>query len=115
MENRKEGKLDTIIGKTTKVNGEIKSKGTLRVDGHFEGKIETEDTFLSGKDSYIKGDIYCKHAYIGGKVEGNVYSQDKVELHSGAYLKGDVICRGIVIEDNVFFEGKCSMSKKNTQ
>ena len=32
-------RLETIVGVETKFTGEIESKGTVRIDGVFEGKI----------------------------------------------------------------------------
>lgn len=105
-------RLDTIIGKNTTLKGSIKTKGGLRVDGIMEGDIEVSDTFVAGNTAHIKGDIKCKDAFIGGKIEGNIYSKGKIEMKSGAYLEGDVVCKGLVIEDNVYFNGKCTMSEK---
>lgn len=112
MSNNKEGKLDTLVGKDTVIKGNIKTKGSIRVDGHFEGNITISDTFTAGATSQIKGDVRCRDAFIGGKIEGNVFSQGKVEMHTGAKLVGDITCKGLVIQDNVFFEGRCSMKEQ---
>lgn len=112
MANSKEGKLDTLIGKETVISGNIKAKGSLRIDGELEGNITVSDTFTAGASAHIKGDVRCRNAFVGGKIEGNIYSQGKVEMHSGAHLTGDVTCKGLVIQDNVFFEGRCSMKEK---
>ncbi|NLI98981.1 polymer-forming cytoskeletal protein [bacterium] len=108
----KDAKLDTIIGKETIITGNVKTKGSLRIDGEFEGNITVSDTFTAGSSARVKGDVRCKDAFVGGRIEGNVYSHGKVEMHSGANLTGDVTCKGLVIQDNVFFEGRCSMKEK---
>lgn len=112
MSNSKEGKLDTLIGKDTVIKGNIKAKGSIRVDGEFEGNITISDTFTAGATARINGDVRCRDAFVGGKIEGNIYAQGKVEMHSGAHLTGDVTCKGMVIQENVFFEGRCSMKEK---
>ncbi|MBA7595710.1 hypothetical protein ES703_02675 [subsurface metagenome] len=110
--SNKEGKLDTLIGKDTVITGNVKAKGSLRIDGALEGNITVSDTFTAGESARVKGDIRCRDAFIGGRIEGNIYSQGKVEMHAGANLVGDVTCKGLVIQDNVFFEGRCSMKEK---
>jgi len=110
--SNKEGKLDTLIGKETVITGNIKARGSLRVDGQLEGNITVSDTFTAGASARVKGDVRCRDAFIGGRIEGNVYSQGKVEMHAGAHLSGDVTCKGLVIQDDVFFEGRCSMKEK---
>jgi len=105
-------KLDTIIGKNAFFKGDIKTKGGLRIDGTVEGSIEATDTFVAGNSAYIKGNIKCKDAFIGGKIEGNIHSKGKIEIKSGAYLEGDIVCKGLIVEDNVYFNGRCTMSEK---
>jgi len=113
MANTKEGKhTDTIIGKETVISGSIKAKGGLRTDGQIVGNVTVSDTFSAGSSAQVKGDVRCRDAFIAGRIEGNVYAQGKVEMNSGAYLTGDITCRGLVIQDNVFFEGRCSMKEK---
>lgn len=110
--SNKEGKLDTLIGQETVITGNIKAKGSLRIDGELEGNITVSDTFTAGSSAKVKGDVRCRDAFVGGVIEGNIYSQGKVEMHSGAHLNGDVTCKGLVIQDNVFFEGRCSMKER---
>lgn len=112
MSNSKEGKLDTLIGKETVISGNIKAKGSLRIDGQLEGNVTVSDTFTAGASARIKGDVRCRDAFVGGMIEGNIYSQGKVEIHTGANLTGDITCKGLVIQDNVFFEGRCSMKDR---
>lgn len=112
--SNKEGKLDTLIGKETVITGNIKTKGSLRIDGGLEGNLTASDTFTAGAGARIKGDVRCRDAFVGGRIEGNIYAQGKVEMHSGAHLTGDVTCKGLVIQDNVFFEGRCSMKEKES-
>ncbi len=111
MSNNKDAKLDTIIGKDTVVNGNIKTKGSVRIDGEFEGNLTVSETFTAGVSAKVKGDVRCRDAFVGGRIEGNIYSHGKVEMHAGAHLLGDVTCKGLMIQDNVFFEGRCSMKE----
>ena len=70
---------------------------------------------IIGKDSVIKGDVYCNSAIIGGKIQGNMNVQDIVEFQSGAQMLGDIVCKGIIIQAGVFFEGSCQMSQKTKE
>lgn len=110
MGEKIEGKLDTLIGKTAAISGNLKTEGSVRVDGKIKGNLETPQTLIAGQGSLIKGDIKCKDAILGGRVEGNILSSGMVEMQSGASLLGDITCRGLVIQPKVFFEGHCKMS-----
>ena len=104
------GALSTIMAKGTKWNGTLKAESGVRVDGEFEGSLETGGTLVIGKDGVVRAEIRVKDAIIGGKVTGNVTAANKIELQSGASLSGDVKCRGIIIDNDVFFEGHSKMA-----
>ena len=111
----KEGQIDSVVGKGTVINGDIKVDGSSKIDGKVKGNVTAKDSLFVGKTSVIKGDIYCKSAIIGGKIQGNINIQDIVEFQSGAQMFGDIICKGIIIHPGVFFEGTCQMSQKTKE
>ena len=54
----KSGELNTILGKGTKFEGKINVQHSLRVDGRFEGDIDTTDTLVIGKEGEVIGNIW---------------------------------------------------------
>jgi cytoskeletal protein CcmA (bactofilin family) len=107
-----QGTINTILGHDCKFTGNIDAKGSVRVDGDFEGKIMCSDSVIVGKGGIVRGEIHSNHAVVSGNVEGNVFAKKKVELESGARLIGDVESVSLVIEDGVFFEGRSKMRKE---
>lgn len=112
MEKKAEGKLDTVIGRNTRIIGEIKTEGSLRLDGRGEGNLSASDTLITGQGSFVKGDIRCKNGVLGGRIEGNIFAGGVVEMQSGSSLLGDISCKGLIIQPNVFFEGRCQMTDR---
>jgi cytoskeletal protein CcmA (bactofilin family) len=104
--------ISTILGSDCKFTGDVDAKGTIRIDGEFEGKIISSDSVIVGKSGMVRGEIRAAHAVVSGTVEGNVFAKRKVELESGSRLIGDVESMSLVIEDGVFFEGKSKMMKE---
>jgi cytoskeletal protein CcmA (bactofilin family) len=104
--------ISSILGSDCKFTGDVDAKGTIRVDGEFEGKILSTDSVIVGKGGMVKGEIHAAHAVISGTVEGNIFAKKKVELESGSRLIGDVESMSLVIEDGVFFEGRSKMKKE---
>jgi len=107
-----EGKIDSVIGKSTIISGDIKVTGSTKVDGTVKGSITAKDSVIVGQDANIKGNVSCRNAIVGGKVEGNITVQEIVEFQSGAKMLGDIVCKGIIIQQGVFFDGNCSMSQR---
>ncbi|MFC1735394.1 polymer-forming cytoskeletal protein [Candidatus Hydrogenedentota bacterium] len=104
-------RLETIIGAETKFSGEIDSKGAVRIDGVFEGKIKTTGTISVGKTGVVKADIEGNQVLISGEVHGNIIAKDKIELLSDGSLFGDIKTGKLSIAEGVVFEGNCVMGK----
>jgi cytoskeletal protein CcmA (bactofilin family) len=103
------GPMNTLLGKGSNFNGSLKVEGGIRIDGQFEGSVETNGTLVIGKEGIMKAEIKAKDAIIGGKVTGNITATNKIELQSGASYSGDIKCRGLIIDSDVFFDGSSKM------
>ena len=104
-----ETKVATIIGQGTTVIGEVKSKGTVRVEGGLSGRVHCEDTIVVQETGRVKGDLVAGQIVISGEVEGNVYSRDRLEITSKGKLVGDITAPKVSIAEGVLFEGRCTM------
>jgi cytoskeletal protein CcmA (bactofilin family) len=104
-----EQKNNSIFGKGSRMNGTLKCEGGIRIDGEFEGTIESSDTLVIGKEGAVRANAKVKRAVIGGRFEGNINATGKVELHSGCEMLGEVETPSLVIEEGVVFEGTCKM------
>lgn len=104
-----EAKAITIIGQGTLASGEIKSKGTIRIEGAVEGKIHCEDTVVVQESGKVKAEIVAAQIVISGEVKGNVFAHDRLEITANGRLVGDITAPKVSIAEGVIFEGKCSM------
>lgn len=107
-----EGKIDSVVGHGTVLNGDIAVNGSIKIDGKVEGSVSIKESLILGKGSVVKGNIQCKAAIIGGRIEGNITAQELVEFQSSAEMFGDVTCKGLIVQEGVVFEGNCKMSQK---
>ena len=104
-----EQKNNSVFGRGSQMKGNMKCEGGLRIDGEFEGSIESSDTLVVGKEGAVRANAKVKRAVIGGRFEGNIHATGKVELHSGCEMLGEVETPSLVIEEGVVFEGTCKM------
>ena len=107
--NYSETKVVTIIGSGTTVSGEIKSKGTIRIEGTVQGNVQSDDTIVVHETGRVKADMVAGQIVISGHVEGNVFAHDRLEVNAAAKLIGDVTAPRLSIAEGVLFEGKCTM------
>ena len=99
----------TFLGQGVDFKGTASFDGTVRIDGHFEGEINTGDMLIIGEHAVIKGAITGGVILSSGKVEGNIVASKKVQLLSNAVLIGDVHAPSFSMEEGVIFQGLCDM------
>jgi len=100
--------LESFIGSGTEFQGELNVKGIIRVDGHFDGKMNVGILILSER-GVIKGEVSAKKIIIGGKVEGNLRGQEIVEIKATGKVLGDIFTKKISITEGAKVNGKIEM------
>jgi len=108
-EINRSGELNTIIGKGTKVQGNITVQNSLRIDGNITGNIQSTDTVIVGKEGRVKGEINAKDILIAGAVRGQVIAENKVYLEAKSIIEGDVKASRLVMDEGASFDGQCTM------
>jgi cytoskeletal protein CcmA (bactofilin family) len=104
-----DSKVVTVVGQGTHVTGEVKSKGTVRVEGMVSGHMECDDTIVIQETGKVEADLEASQIVISGEVRGNVFAHDRLEITSSGKLLGDIIAPRVAIAEGVLFEGKCTM------
>ncbi len=97
------------ISAGTIVKGEILSPSDIRIDGSFEGKVQTKGRVVVGETAHIKGDIICENVDLWGKVEGNIYVKDTLALMEGCSVDGTLNVKRLSVELGATFNGNCRM------
>ena len=105
--------IESVIGPSLIVKGDIQSSGTLRIDGAVEGTISADGSVVVANDGIVRADITADYIVIGGTIHGNIIARKKVEILSTGNLHGDVatIVYGLIINEGAIFEGSCKMTK----
>ena len=102
----------TFLGVDALFKGELSFKGTLCIDGKFEGHIKTGDVLIVSETGDINANIEAGTVVCKGKVKGNILASQKVEMHPKSKVVGDVTTPSINIEIGAILGGKCDMSQK---
>ena len=104
-----ENNVSTIIGPGTTIQGDIKSKGTVRVEGTVNGRIECEDTIVIQESGQVKAELIAGQVIISGTVEGNTFAHERLEITDQGKVIGNITSPRISIAEGVIFEGQCTM------
>ena len=86
--------IDSLVGISTNIDGHIRFKGGLRIDGHIKGNVIAHDSESSmlviSEHAQIEGDVHAAHVIINGTVLGAVHSSDILELQPKGNITGNI-------------------------
>lgn len=110
MFSRKSDKLELVLGKDSKITGDVESAGTILVQGTIIGNIHSEKVIL-GEKSYVKGNISANSISIAGKIDGCLKGKEHVEVKVTGYIEGDITAKRLSIMEGAIFNGVSHMDK----
>lgn len=101
-------KIDTLIGAGSRVDGDVRFSGGLRVDGVVSGNIVSEDagTLVLSEEATVEGEIRVAHAVINGQVAGPIHATESLELQAKARVTGDVYYQTLEVHLGAVVEGR---------
>lgn len=101
----------TVLGKETSFKGTMKFKDYLKIDGFFEGNIESSGSLYIEKDAEVRAHIKVGTIVVGGKVIGNIEASDKLEMLDSGKIFGNIKTPNLKVAEGVEFDGECDMIK----
>ena len=103
----------TIIGEHISIEGSIRGKENLVMDGSMKGKIELENHHVTvGSKGRVDGEIRAQHVVVSGELRGNITALGKVEITSKADFYGDIKAKSISVEDGAYFKGMIELDRE---
>jgi cytoskeletal protein CcmA (bactofilin family) len=102
-------KLKSFLGTQSELQGVLRIKGILRLDGAVTGRIEADQVILS-ETAMIKGEIVAKRIIVGGKVEGTLRAADLLEIGKKGKVQGEIFTKKLLIVEGAEFNGQIEMS-----
>jgi cytoskeletal protein CcmA (bactofilin family) len=101
----------TLVAEEAYFHGTLTAKGSLRIEGTFEGDISDAVDVEIGPKGRLLGDVAAESLTVAGEVVGNVVAARSVELFATARVSGDVRTPKLKIEEGAFFDGVCAMGE----
>ena len=105
--------ITVILGEGSKMNGTFEFEGISRIDGIFEGEINTKDTLIIGETAEIKADINVGKLVLEGKLEGNIKATIEIVIQPTGKFTGDLETPALIIEKGAVFNGSSKMIKES--
>ena len=90
----KSAKVDTLIGQSAELQGNVVYSGGLHVDGKIRGNVVAEDDsgsiLIVSERGLVEGEIHVPNVVLNGTVEGDVHACERLELARHAVVNGNV-------------------------
>lgn len=102
--------IETSIGSTVSMQGVLKAEGNIRIDGLFEGKIETAGNVIISRTGQVAADIIARNVLVAGKVKGNIMAHDRLEIIASGKVLGDIEAITLYIEEGGRHHGQTRMA-----
>lgn len=123
--NKPNGRIDSLIGAGTRIEGNVTFSGGLRVDGEVKGNVVAAGgqpgTLVMSEQASIEGEIHVSHLVVNGAVNGPVFSAEFLELQARSRVKGDVhynvleMHLGAVVEGRLVHSSSIAESGKTVE
>lgn len=108
----KPARIDTLIARSVKINGDVEFAGGLHLDGHVGGGVRGDThqqtpTSLSVSDTgSIEGPVEVTDLVLHGTVRGDIVARGRVVLGATARVEGNVYYGVIEMTLGAQIEGK---------
>lgn len=102
---------DKILDVDARMQGTIvfKDPVNLRINGSFEGKLETCGHLTIGENANVKADIEGDHVIVAGKITGNLIARESISIIAPAVVLGNVQTPSLSIAEGAVLDGKLKM------
>lgn len=114
MFSKDSGKLESFIGAKTDFQGELNVKGTLRLDGRVDGRVNADCVILS-ETAIVKGEVTAQKIIIGGRIEGTLRAREIVEIKATGKVLGDILAKKFSVTEGGEFNGKIEMDMEENK
>ena len=101
----------TVIDSGTTFKGMIDTKGSIYIDGRFEGIIVASNDVTVGKNGKVLGEIRSNVLTVNGVIDG-LFEVEQVNILGSGRVIGKMQYNELIIEQNGVFEGEGK--KKNS-
>ena len=109
-QNKPQNRIDSLIGSTTRIEGNVFFSGGLRVDGMIRGNVaalpDQPGTLVISEHARIDGEVEAAHIVVNGTVNGPLHSTETLELQAASRVKGDVHYKSIEMLQGAVVEGR---------
>lgn len=89
----------TIIARDSSFSGKLKSEGSVRVEGAFDGELEAAKSIYIAENARANAQLKASEVVIAGTFDGQVECENRLHLTPTAHAKGRIKTTVLVVEE----------------
>ena len=109
-QSKPQNRIDSLIGATTRIEGNVFFSGGLRIDGTVRGNVcalpEQPSTLVVSEHARVDGEVQVSHLVVNGTINGPVHAGESLELQANSRVKGDIHYTSVEMQQGAIVEGR---------
>jgi cytoskeletal protein CcmA (bactofilin family) len=101
--------IESLISASTTIEGNVRFKGGLRIDGTVKGNVLAEDgvpsTLVLSESGRIEGQVCAAHLMINGSIAGPITATETIELQPKAKITGEIHYQALEMHHGAVVDG----------
>ena len=115
LQKNEELPIKAYLGSDALFKGTLSFEGTVRIDGKFEGTVNTKDTLVIGETGDMQAEVEVGTLVCKGKLKGDVVASQQIEMHAASKITGNVRTPALNIELGAVLDGHLNMTGKEQE
>ncbi|HPF26093.1 MAG TPA: polymer-forming cytoskeletal protein [Steroidobacteraceae bacterium] len=87
-------RIDTLVGKSAKLVGDIEFSGGLHLDGRVVGNVRSagdgKSSLSISEHGGVEGTVEAANVVLNGSINGDIFARERVVMGSQARVNGNV-------------------------
>jgi cytoskeletal protein CcmA (bactofilin family) len=104
-----------IIGIGTEIDGNLITKGDIRIDGKIIGDVSVKAKVVIGISGEVIGNLIGENAEIAGLVNGDINITETLYITATAQVKGNISSNKLMIAQGAQLTGYCQTGITQTK
>lgn len=100
----------SVVDDHLTVRGELETEGTVRVDGHVEGRSHRVGVLIVGPAGSVTGDVEAREVVVAGVITGAVHASKRIEVQATAKVRGDVSTGAMQLQEGGVVQGHITVA-----
>lgn len=104
----------TTVAAEATWSGTLKSSADIRVNGHVDGEIETEQTLHIAPAATVNATVRAATIVVAGQLDGQIDCRERLEVLPSGRVSGQITAGAIVVQEGAFLGGQLRMRGQAT-